>query len=161
MTALAVRPCLAFLHSDDTSDGSNASVEENIIPRLDAKEVAAVFSAPFHNFLVSQDETPEGKKAADQWYEGKWINWHEGPWRMHTFHIPIINQKVSKPKIREAGQASIAEEEEGEVLERYKVWGMTGRMLVDAARVSYGEDPEFEVSQLVFKLFFFEPMITR
>ena len=28
---------------------------------------------------------------------------------------------------------------------RYKVWGMTARILVDAARVAYGEEPDFEV----------------
>jgi hypothetical protein len=28
---------------------------------------------------------------------------------------------------------------------RYKVWGMTARILVDAARLAYGEEPEFEV----------------
>jgi coenzyme A diphosphatase NUDT7 len=145
MTALAVRPCVAFLHSDDTRGSSAASVEKSMIPRLDAKEVAAVFSAPFHNFLIPHDETPEGQKAAGQWYEGKWIQWHEGPWRMHTFHVPITNQKVSKPKVREDGQVSMAEEEEGVELERYKVWGMTARMLVDAARIAYGKDPEFEV----------------
>jgi coenzyme A diphosphatase NUDT7 len=31
-------------------------------------------------------------------------------------------------------------------LVRYKVWGMTARILVDAARVAYGEEPSFEVS---------------
>jgi coenzyme A diphosphatase NUDT7 len=148
MTGLAVRPCVAILHADSANGSSVASVEENMIPRLDAKEVAAVFSAPFHNFLVPSDETPEGEKAAGKWYEGKWIEWHEGPWRMHTFHVPITNQKVSKPKVREAGQSSMAEEDEGPELERYKVWGMTARMLVDAARVAYGEDPQIEVSHI-------------
>lgn len=27
---------------------------------------------------------------------------------------------------------------------RFKVWGMTARVLVDAARVAYGEEPEME-----------------
>jgi len=69
---------------------------------------------------------------------------------MHNFFVPINNQKVTKPKVREGGQAAIAEkldkEEEDEWVMRYKVWGMTARMLVDAARIAYGEDPEFEVS---------------
>ncbi|KAG9238607.1 NUDIX hydrolase domain-like protein [Amylocarpus encephaloides] len=151
MTALAVRPCVAFLHSNDESGNNAAAVEDNMIPRLDAKEVAAVFSAPFHNFLGPEDEVPAGAQIAGKksdWYEGKWINWHEGPWRMHSFFVPIHNQKVCKPKIREGGQASIADQldEEDDGLERYKVWGMTARMLVDAARVAYGEDPEFDVS---------------
>jgi coenzyme A diphosphatase NUDT7 len=121
-----------------------------MIPRLDPKEVAAVFSAPFHNFLRSKDEVREGDvvpgKRSD-WYNGKWIDWFEGKWRMHNFFVPINNQKVSKPKVREGGQAAIAEEleKEEDEMQRYKVWGMTARMLVDAARVAYDEEPEFPV----------------
>lgn len=119
-----------------------------MIPRLDAKEVAAVFSAPFHNFLKAEDEVREGEsppgKRSD-WYNGVWTNWHDRQWRLHNFFVPINNQKVSKPKVREGGQAAIAEkldEEEEDGLMRYKVWGMTARILVDAARIAYGEDPE-------------------
>jgi hypothetical protein len=121
-----------------------------MIPRLDPKEVAAVFSAPFHNFLRSKDEVREGDvvpgKRSD-WYNGKWIDWFEGKWRMHNFYVPINNQKVSKPKVREGGQAAIAEEleKEEDEMQRYKVWGMTARMSVDAARVAYDEEPEFPV----------------
>ncbi|KAH8657620.1 NUDIX hydrolase domain-like protein [Tricladium varicosporioides] len=149
-TALAVRPCVAFLHSDDRSGSRSSSVEESMIPRLDAKEVAAVFSAPFHNFLHPEDEIREGDDLPgnpSDWYSGSWMNWHEGKWRMHNFFVPITNQKITKPRVREGGQASIAEqldEEEEEVPTRYKVWGMTARMLVDAARVAYGEEPGFE-----------------
>ncbi|PQE20928.1 hypothetical protein CJF30_00002264 [Rutstroemia sp. NJR-2017a BBW] len=139
-TALAVRPCVAFLHADKTttSSGRAASVEEDMMPRLDAREVAAVFSAPFHNFLKMEDEVrkeDEGKlpgKKSD-WYQGVWLQWMETSWRMHNFYVPITNQKVSKPKVREGGQAAIAEsleEEEEAGLTRYKIWGMTARMLV-------------------------------
>jgi coenzyme A diphosphatase NUDT7 len=155
-TALAVRPCVAFLHSD-TNGGVAASVEESMIPRLDAKEVAAVFSAPFHNFLRSEDEVPEGVEVPGKksdWYHGQWTEWHKGQWgpdgrwRMHNFFVPINNQKVSKPRVREGGQAAIAEileDNEEEEKQRYLVWGMTARMLVDAARVAYDEEPDFEV----------------
>lgn len=145
---------MAFLHSDDQIGNRAASVEDSMIPRLDAKEVAAVFSAPFHNFLRAEDERRGGDNLPGKrkdWYSGSWTDWHEGRWRMHNFFVPINNQKVSKPKVREGGQASIAEQldEEEEVgLTRYKVWGMTARMLVDAARVAYGEEPEFEVCLL-------------
>ena len=144
-TELAVAPCVAFLHSD------GGSVEEQMIPRLDAKEVAAVFSAPFHNFLRSHDEVrPGGTEppgGRGEWYKGAWTDWHEGRWRMHEFHVPVDEQVVTKPKVREGGQKSISDdfEEEREEVRRYKVWGMTARILVDAARVAYGEDPEFEV----------------
>lgn len=123
-----------------------------MIPRLDAKEVAAVFSAPFHNFLREKDELREGDVTPgdpSDWYQGHWLDWHDTKWKMHNFFVPINNQKVTKPKVREGGQAAIAErldEDEEDGMQRYKVWGMTARILVDAARVAYGEDPEFEVS---------------
>jgi len=171
-TELVVRPCVALLHAADPpvptgdpvatpgsgtlSTSSTPTVEESLIPRLDAREVAAVFSAPFHNFLRSEDEVelhgrnnsvPPGK-----WYEGSWTHWHEEPWRMHFFYVPVNNQRVTKPRVRDGGLASLAEEgevEEGkqeaeEETQRYKVWGMTARILVDAATVAYGEAPEFE-----------------
>ncbi|CZS94444.1 related to coenzyme A diphosphatase [Rhynchosporium agropyri] len=146
-TALAVRPCVAFLHSDD--DDKAASVEESMIPRLDAKEVAAVFSAPFHNFLREEDELQQGDQVAGKisdWYRGQWMDFHGTRWRMHNFYVPINNQNVTKPKVREGGQAAIAEQldEEDEGMMRYRVWGMTARMLVDAARLAYAEEPEFE-----------------
>ena len=75
-------------------------------------------------------------------------------WRMHFFYVPVNNQRVSKPRVRDGGLAAIAEqtEEEAEAeararaegAGRYKVWGMTARMLVDAATVAYGEEPDFE-----------------
>ncbi|KAL3423578.1 NUDIX domain-containing protein [Phlyctema vagabunda] len=146
-TALAVRPCVAFLHSEESDEAHSASVEENMIPRLDAKEVAAVFSAPFHNFLRAEDEVREGislpGKRSD-WYSGAWNDWNNTRWRMHDFQVPITNQTVSKPKVRDGGQASIAEEPDMEESTRYRVWGMTARILVDAARIAYGEEPEFE-----------------
>ncbi|KAI9650482.1 8-oxo-dGTP diphosphatase [Ciborinia camelliae] len=151
-TSLAVRPCVAFIHAGDMMTERDASVEEDMIPRLDAREVAAVFSAPFHNFLRTEDEVRKedeyllpGKKS--DWYSGAWHEWHDTKWRMHNFYVPITNQKVSKPKVREGGQAAIAEEldeQEEQGLTRYKVWGMTARMLVDVARTAYGEEPEFE-----------------
>ncbi|TGO83233.1 hypothetical protein BPOR_0679g00060 [Botrytis porri] len=151
-TSLAVRPCVAFLHADNVTSGREASVEEDLMPRLDAREVAAVFSAPFHNFLRVEDEVRKedesllpGKKS--DWYSGAWHEWHDTKWRMHNFYVPITNQKVSRSKVREGGQAAIAEEleeQEEQGLARFKVWGMTARMLVDAARIAYEQEPEFE-----------------
>ncbi|TPX18460.1 uncharacterized protein E0L32_011645 [Thyridium curvatum] len=161
-TELVVRPCVAFLHS--SPDPSGPTVEEALMPRLDAKEVAAVFSAPFHNFLLATDEVlPAGGGGGGggdsespqesppplpkgEWYKGSWMNWHEEPWRLHYFFVPVHNQRVTKPRVREGGLAAIAEhlEEEQEDAGRYMVWGMTARMLVDAARLAYGREPEFE-----------------
>ncbi|KAI1083232.1 NUDIX hydrolase domain-like protein [Whalleya microplaca] len=146
-TELAVRPCVAFLHSDDEPGKPRPTVDESMIPRLDAKEVAAVFSAPLHNFLKKQDEPREGETIPPgNWHDGYWTHWHNEPWRVHNFHVPINNQKVTKPKIREGGQAALADEldEEQDALQRFLVWGLTGRMLVDTARIAYDDEPEFE-----------------
>lgn len=122
------------------------------MPRLDAKEVAAVFSGPLHNFLLAEDEIiPELKEQGirlppGKWYDGKWVEWNNVPWRAHYFYVPVTHQRVTKPKLREGGQAALAEafEEEEDDVGRYMVWGMTGRMLVDTARVAYAREPEFE-----------------
>jgi peroxisomal coenzyme A diphosphatase NUDT7 len=161
-TELAVRPCVALLHSgdDDEADEPNSAgppsptVDESLMPRLDAKEVAAVFSGPLHNFLLAEDEVPPGDGEArrrallpkGKWYEGRWAEFHEVPWRVHYFYVPVNHQRVTKPRVREGGLAAIAEqlEDEEEDAGRYMVWGMTGRMLVDAARVAYAREPEFE-----------------
>lgn len=169
-TELVVRPCVALLHANlppistssitapNTAAPPIPTVEETLIPRLDAKEVAAVFSAPFRNFLRATDEQPPPPPLSESqpetkpvslppgnWYEGSWTNWHDHPWRMHFFHVPVTNQRVAKPRVREGGLAALSEEDEAEPEPgRYKVWGMTAQILVDAACVAYGERPEFE-----------------
>ncbi|XDG07179.1 hypothetical protein ABKA04_006794 [Annulohypoxylon sp. FPYF3050] len=146
-TEMAVRPCVAFLHADDVPGKPKALVDESMIPRLDAKEVAAVFSGPFHNFLKAKDEPREGETSPPgDWYDGYWHAWQNEPWRVHNFHVPVNNQKVTKPKVREGGQGALADEleDEEDEVQRFLVWGMTGRMLVDAARIAYNEEPEFE-----------------
>lgn len=172
-TELGVRPCVAFLSTgNEASNDSNGpslpsqSVEESLIPRLDAKEVAAVFSAPFHSFLLEADEHSEnagqdvGVEAAGfpaQWYRGSWTDWHESRWRMHNFYVPIKGQRVTKPREKPkkrseedsdgAGKTKASPEAAGSVIdeaERYRVFGMTARILVDAARVAYAQEPQFE-----------------
>ncbi|KAI1660265.1 NUDIX hydrolase domain-like protein [Daldinia decipiens] len=146
-TEMAVRPCVAFLHADDVPGKPITMVDESMMPRLDAKEVAAVFSGPFHNFLKAKDEPHEGETIPPgDWYDGYWHHWHDKPWRVHNFHVPVNNQKVTKPKVRDGGQAVLADvlEEEEDALQRFLVWGLTARMLVDAARIAYEEEPEFE-----------------
>lgn len=115
-TALAVRPCVAYL---SPLNPALTDVEKVLIPRLDEREVAAVFTAPLEDFL---------KKKGEGGYEGVWVEFHGGRWRMHNFYI-------------KDGRTSSDGEEEGEV---YRVFGMTARILVDAARVAYMREPEFE-----------------
>lgn len=163
------------------------------MPKLDPKEVAAVFSAPFYNFLLAEDEGKggEGKGGAGgggggvsppgKWYEGNWAYWHDTPWRMHFFYVPVTSQRVTKPSadgesvvsqkpdpltntaadafkppaLPDGNKEANPEEEARKALKlhvaesaahvgRYKVWGMTARILVDAAMIAYGQEPEFE-----------------
>ena len=123
LTELGVVPCVALLHAEDGSKDP----EESLMPRLDAKEVAAVFSAPFHNFLSDQDNRAESSGGKLSWYQGYWGTWNQKSWRMHHFYIP-----------RSLSSTTSSTEEP------YKVFGMTARILVDAARVAYAEEPNFE-----------------
>ncbi|KAJ9226372.1 hypothetical protein DTO169C6_1100 [Paecilomyces variotii] len=153
-TELVVRPCVALLHSYDETTGKNADPEVSLIPRLDAREVAAVFTAPFHNFLMLRDEhrvadgsqAPPGKP--EDWYKGAWVDWHESEWRMHHFFVPISEKSVTKPRARSRDQnlavSKLEEQEKSGQLNRYRVWGMTARILVDVARLAYDQEPEFE-----------------
>lgn len=167
-TELGVRPCVAYLspppHSSPSS-ASNDSVEETMIPRLDPKEVAAVFTAPFHNFLkkdwVSGGDGPKNKNGSKHsWYRGSWTDWHESRWRMHNFYIPrpppssqVLRSKPSNSisgapadvaKHNPEGDDPAPEPLPLDELTTFRVFGMTARILVDAARVAYGEEPEFE-----------------
>lgn len=68
---------------------------------------------------------------------------------MHHFFVPITNQSVSKPRHKKSREQDIAvnqlqEEEQTGSLKRYRVFGMTARILVDASRIAYGQEPEFE-----------------
>lgn len=87
-TELVVRPCVALLHSYNEETGEDADPEEAFMPQLDAKEVAAVFTGPFHNFLKMFDEPrggddDDGQLPGDKadWYEGSWTNWNTTWWR--------------------------------------------------------------------------------
>ncbi|KAK5052684.1 hypothetical protein LTR84_002550 [Exophiala bonariae] len=142
-TELVVRPCVAFLHSHDPETGLDASVAEKLLPRLDAREVAAVFSAPFKNFLYAEDlpgqQDLPGKPS--DWYKGMWTDWHQSRWRMHNFFVPVTNQIVSKPKKNEGQKVAASHLDK---LARYRVFGMTARILTDAARFAYNQEPTFD-----------------
>ncbi|KAL2883608.1 8-oxo-dGTP diphosphatase [Colletotrichum sp. CLE4] len=161
-TELVVRPCVAFLHADEDPDEDDPSplVEERMIPRLDAKEVAAVFSAPFQNFLRAKDaDLPSSSLSSKvlppgHWYDGSWIQWKEHPWRVHNFYVPVDDQRVTTPGNAmevDHPQSNLAEkleeEKDKEGGGRFKVWGLTAHMLVDCARIAYGKDPEFECNE--------------
>ncbi|QPH00931.1 hypothetical protein C2857_005047 [Epichloe festucae Fl1] len=160
---LVVRPCAAFLHADRPGGGGGGGgddspsplVEESLMPRLDAREVAAVFSAPLYNFLRAEDLPPRPgvELPPGPWYEGAWVSWKDAPWRVHKFFVPVNNQRVVRPRRASArgnlGEAPEEEQEQQEQQEeehegRFKVWGLTARMLVDAARIAYAEEPEME-----------------
>ncbi|KAL4918835.1 NUDIX hydrolase domain-like protein [Aspergillus aurantiobrunneus] len=150
-TELVVRPCVALLHSFDEASGAEADPEAELIPRLDAREVAAVFTAPFGGFLAAgrPGSGSGGEGEGDvEWYRGVWTDWWGTPWRMHQFFIPIAPDKVIKPRPRHSGQEEavhqLEEQESSGAVTRYRVFGMTARILVDVARIAYDREPEFE-----------------
>ncbi|KAE9987034.1 hypothetical protein EG327_004052 [Venturia inaequalis] len=158
-TELGVRPCVAFLspHPDWPKDKPVPNVEETLIPRLDAREVAAVFTAPLHNFLKEKLESDTNE---ERWYDGLWMDWNHTRWRFHNFYVPVAGQRVawasptstSSPAVGSTSlpyrdiprSAKVAAKEVEETTKRFRVFGMTGRIMVDAARVAYGEAPGFE-----------------
>lgn len=123
-TVVAVRPCVAFLR--DNSPGQTADVEDSLMPKLQEAEVASVFTVLLERFLMNtyplrvpgQDTVEERK-----WNDGKWLDSFGKPWRMQEFMAPIWEKTT---------------------LKTYRIWGMTGRIMVDVARIAYGRDPEFE-----------------
>ncbi|MCJ1397040.1 hypothetical protein MMC11_000232 [Xylographa trunciseda] len=122
LTELAVRPCVAFLHTgDDTS-----KAEESLMPRLEPKEVAAIFSAPLTKFLSDRDDMGRDAKTGSEWYKGFWGTWFSTRGRVHQFSVPRSTKN---------GNAAH---------DIYKVFGMTARMILDTARLAYAEDPPFE-----------------
>ncbi|KAJ4345753.1 8-oxo-dGTP diphosphatase [Didymosphaeria variabile] len=167
-TELGVRPCVAFLcpstTSSTSSEGQDAGdVEEKMIPRLDPKEVAAVFTAPFAQFLqkdwTRKELGPQNSAGKPHsWYRGTWTDWHESRWRMHNFYIPkppsspttlrrntsVYSQHTQKSQGMPEGDDPRPEPTPFEDLQNFRVFGMTARILVDASRVAYGEEPLFE-----------------
>lgn len=72
------------------------------------------------------------------------------PALVHQFFVPV-NERVVKPRNRpaELEREKLAAQEQGQddstpEIQRYRVFGMTARMIVDCARVAYGREPEFE-----------------
>ncbi|EMC95467.1 hypothetical protein BAUCODRAFT_542582 [Baudoinia panamericana UAMH 10762] len=206
MTELGVRPCVAYLKTPAPSaQNRNPDASRDLLPKLDAKEVAAVFTAPFFNFLRTHDLDPTIRRTVPgEWYKGSWHSWHESAWRMHQFFVPVTpstvflanttpptstptpppttpSRKISAPAPETTaasmpphstaeGAASLpgkpsqpqSQSQSQSTLQpplpppfyhnppsalsqpRYRVFGMTARILVDCARVAYGEEPEFE-----------------
>ncbi|KAJ6112115.1 hypothetical protein N7523_008176 [Penicillium sp. IBT 18751x] len=130
-TELVVRPCVALLHSYDSTTGENADPEVSLIPQLDAREVAEVFTAPFRSFL---DLKQDGRD--DEWYRGSWSLWHSENWRMHQF---FVHGNAFKPR-GNSEHATLQDRGQG----TRRVFGMTARIIVDAARLAYAREPEFE-----------------
>lgn len=182
LTELGVRPCVAFVNPPAPSPrNENPDAARDILPKLDAREVAAVFTAPFYNFLREKDVDAEVRKnTPGDWYKGSWHSWHESAWRMHQFFVPVTPSTVflanykrdketsttssplpnndSSKRITSKGASSRSSSTftpplprsfysmAGDALSqpRYRVFGMTARILVDCARVAYGEEPEYE-----------------
>jgi hypothetical protein len=191
MTELAVRPCVAYLKTPAPSpDNASPDAARDILPKLDAREVAAVFTAPMRGFLHEKDlDARDRERFAGDWYTGSWHSWHESAWRNHQFMVPVpagtvflakrpdsyadprpLDAKVQSGFIPSSSSPSSSEAKDPHSKQsslqppiprtppttgkngssnpldasRYRVFGMTARILVDAARVAYGQEPEFE-----------------
>ena len=91
---------------------------------------------------MERDESSDDPEEASKWYKGSWGMWNYQRWRMHNFYIPA-ERTVKGPEAKpEAGS-------KGTERKRYRAFGLTARILVDAARVAYGEDPRFEFNSSV------------
>lgn len=84
---------------------------------------------------------------------------------MHNFYVPITNQRITKSRrlsvsSTEGTDSNLSPEERAKVLEkkhlwgessmgetRYRVWGLTARLLVDAARIAFDEEPQFDYNK--------------
>ena len=186
MTELGVRPCVALLSAPAPSPRNpEPDTARDILPKLDAREVAAVFTAPFFNFLREKDDDPAvARDTPGEWYKGSWHSWHESAWRMHQFFVPVSPSTVflanyrrlmKEQKAAPEASTDITSSSKGGTIKstgassrsssalqpplprsfysiagdalaqpRYRVFGMTARILVDCARVAYGEEPEYE-----------------
>ncbi|KAJ5624236.1 hypothetical protein N7510_000545 [Penicillium lagena] len=136
-TELVVRPCIALLHAHDERTGESADPEVSLIPKLDAREVAAVFTAPFEQFLSMRDEglahPPDCKSIHHTSTSSVTVNPMRE--RMHQFFVrPNRTAAVQPPRGKNAEDQ----------IESYRVFGMTARIIVDAARLAFNAEPEFE-----------------
>lgn len=71
---------------------------------------------------------------------------------MHEFFVPTTMTKVAKSQPKTAPEKFTLDQsrhrespdQPGKPAKRYRLWGMTARILVDAARIAYARDPDFE-----------------
>jgi len=144
---------------------------------LNATEVAALFTAPFYNFLLDADL--DGSHAPGLWYTGTTNQWYNGYWRTHAFGVPVSPSTLFLARVPTSythsrrlrssfrGETTATSDStvtiaapsgatvlplppplpsnEDEVLRRprYRVFGMTARILVDCAKVAYAQEPNF------------------
>ena len=187
-TELGVRPCVALLlPSKDPAQSAGSpgapaalrSAEKVLIPQLDAKEVAAVFTAPVYSFLRVNDVSGTAgaairerkrlqRQVGKDWYQGIWTEWYGHRWRMHNFYVPTAgrlvtrqrkgrvmsneeNSEMIRPMVNETSSSPTLPYREHKrkddlkkIQSHFRVFGMTARIIVDAARLAYNEEPEFE-----------------
>lgn len=115
---LAVRPVVAYLtHADPDPrhPGYNQIIDlPGVVDmcRHNEAEVREVFSAPLHRFLDNYRP----------WYTSRPVNWGGLRWNQHWFRAIRAHKHVGEPGW-------------------YQVWGLTANMLVDTARIAFGEEP--------------------
>lgn len=177
ITELGVKPCVAYIHApgQDTGSASEqggvrvADPARDLLPTLEVKEVAALFTAPFRNFLHKEDVDVRDREVEGQWHIGFGRSWLEEAWRVHQFFVPVTEGRVVRggqveqvddgssegppaqvpedtplhmrrdPRTAQAGSAAVDPLQQA----RYRVYGLTADILVDCARIAYGQEPDF------------------
>ncbi|OCH89988.1 hypothetical protein OBBRIDRAFT_812908 [Obba rivulosa] len=98
-------------------------VDNTLRPILNAPEVAALFSHPLKSFLHEESPFPMAPETLEQPYHSSIdINWHDrGKIRMHRF---LTGREVGGTK---------------------PIFGLTASILIRAAIIGYGREPDYEV----------------
>lgn len=118
---LIVRPCVGFIcHTNVIRDGVGIDINE-LLSITSEEEVGAIFTAPFDRFL----------KNDKGWYKGSWMDWCGLRWRQHIFSVPANVNDIIAPSIKKTQKV-------------HPVWGLTARILIDAAMIGFAKKPEME-----------------
>jgi len=170
---LAVRPCIAFLSStsDTTTDSLIPRLDPREVQSVFTAPLEPFLRHDYNPPEYSTQEahadgrgiikrrTPSGdsidEEGSSSWYSGYWIDWHTSRWKMHEFQVParpaVVRRAYNNPSGMTENRATAITPTSSahavwhdEKIVRYRVWGMTARILVDVARVAYGREPSFE-----------------
>jgi len=115
------------------------AIEGILNPKLDASEVAAVFTAPLESFLntaLPSHMAPKSSKHSQPWYRGDRFPFDKSTVRMYNFYMPITSSSVTW-----TGNASGSAQTERKT---FRIFGLTAKIMVEAAQIAFDREPQFE-----------------